>query len=155
VEHTLSIAAGRSGRSRRRRLALTTLALIATFALVVIVAGHGAGPLGYLMVFGWGAWTAAVLLAWVAVALLASGSLVAVGSWRVGAGLLRLGGLASVASWVVFVRGSELLPFTLATSLPYFACLVALARQLRPAAPEGGASPGRAAPPGGANKPAD
>ena len=124
----MTIAGGWTARSRRLAL---TLGLIETFALVVIVAGHGAAPLGYLMVRGWSAWTAPDLLAWVAVALLASGSLVAPGR-PVGHGLLWLGGLVSIASWVLFIRRSELLPLTLASSLPYLACLAAWAWQIRP-----------------------
>jgi hypothetical protein len=144
----LTIAGGWSGRSRRLAL---TLGLIATFALVVIVAGHGVAPLGYLMVWGWGAWTAPDLLAWVAMALLANGGLVAPGR-PVGHGLLWLGGLASIASWILFIRRSELLPLTLASSLPYLACLAAWAWQIRPGWPVD-ASPVRAAP-SGAEKPA-
>jgi hypothetical protein len=144
----LTIPGGRSGRSRRLAL---TLGLIATFALVVIVAGHGAAPLGYLLVWGWDAWTAPDLLAWVAIVLLARGGLSAPGR-PVGRGLLRLGGLASVASWVLFVRRSELLPLTLASSLPYLACLAAGAWQLRPGASDR-ASPVRAAS-SGAKEPA-
>ena len=135
---------GRSGRSRRLAL---TVGLIATFALVVMVAGHGAAPLGYLLVVGWGAWRGPNLVACVAVAMLACGL---VASRRpVGQGLLRLGGLASVASWVLFIRRSELLPLTLATSLPCLACLIAWARQLRPG-PPGGRWPVGAAPSGAA-----
>ena len=135
---------------RSRRLALT-LGLIAAFALVMIVAGHGVAAVGYLLVWGWGAWTAPDLLAWITVALLASGSLVAPGR-PVGQDLLRLGGLASVASWVRFIRRSELLLLTLVSSLPYLACLAAWAWHTRPGSPDG-ASPVGAAP-SGAEKPA-
>ena len=121
--------------SARRTRRLLTLGVIATSPLVVVVAGHGAVPVGYLMIRGWGVWTLPDLLAWLAVVLLAVGGIIAP-EGSTGRRLRARGGIASIASWAIFSRGSELRWLTMASSVPYLAALAAwdgkiLGRRLR------------------------
>ena len=102
-------------------------ALIAAFAVALVAAGHGLGPIGLLLVLGWGYWTAPVVVGWAAILLLVVGR---AGSSSTGSILHRLGGILSLASWALFLSMAEVPSVTMVTSIPYLALLAVWAARV-------------------------
>lgn len=105
--------------SRKRLWAtLTTVLLIASFCIVLIAGGHGAAPIGYLLVAGGlFEWGFRMLLAWIGISVTVFGALNAktVLHFR-----FAVAGLACVfAAWILFFVASEMRGLTLLTSLPF------------------------------------
>jgi hypothetical protein len=97
--------------------------LVLAFGIVVIAAGHGAAPIGYLMFQGSiRAWCWPVVAGWAAIALLLPSEFVT----RNGVHLvLTLTGLGlTVLSWWFFIRESEALTISVLSSIPFFALLL-------------------------------
>ena len=94
--------------------------LVLTFAATLIAAGHGVGPIGLLLALGWEHWFTPVLLGWSSIVVLLAGKII---RGRLSQELLRAGGVLSLVSWVLFSLRAEVLVITLASSLPYLACL--------------------------------
>ena len=95
--------------------------LLSTFAATILFGGHGFGPLGLLLALGWDEWTIPVILGWSGIGVVIAGKLT---TGVLGARLLRLGTLTCTVAWTTFVWRSEILPFTLLTSLPFLASAV-------------------------------
>lgn len=104
----------------RQRVAasLAAVILVASFAIVIVGAGHGAGPIGLLLVLGsFSAWGFHMTLGWGGVLLTLAAlfcsqtrSHVRFAAW----------GLACIAaSWALFFGASEISGFTLVTSIPF------------------------------------
>ena len=107
--------------------------LVLAFGLVVIAAGDGAGPVGFLMFKGSfrdcgfpmaAGWTAIVLLP---ISVLVSHN----GLYLL---ITLVGLILLVISWWLFIRETEALAFSLVSSVPFFALLLA---RLRKAAYQG------------------
>ena len=105
--------------TEQRALAVgASLGLIFSLAIVIIGAGHGAGPVGLLLVLGdFSAWGWHLAFGWSGVlltlaALFFSRRIIHVG---LGAGGL----LCLAASWTLFFLATETRGFTLITSLPF------------------------------------
>jgi hypothetical protein len=110
---------------RRRAVGLAIdLGVCAGFATVWVAAGHGAGPVGLLMVLGHAdAWGLPMGLGWAAVATLAVLPLV---PWRWPYLAAALAGLALLlASWFVFVARSQDAGLPMMTSVQFAGALVA------------------------------
>jgi hypothetical protein len=100
----------------RSARAVNLIALLCAFAVPIIAAGHGAGPIGLLLFFGaWDAWGSPLNFGWLGIICLgascfASGRLYLC----VAAASLALLGI----SWVLFYEATESVGLTIATSLP-------------------------------------
>jgi hypothetical protein len=96
--------------------------MIAAFAMVVLVGGHGIGPVGLMLFLGWRGWMLPNLVGWLAIALLIGG-LVARDP-EAGLDLRRISGTCFGIAWLLFAAQSEYFGITLLTSLPFLACLI-------------------------------
>jgi hypothetical protein len=103
------------------------VAVIVTFMLSIVAAGHGVAPVGLLLLVGWQAWLPQVLLGWLAVIVLGSSTLVRTTS-RVG--LAKFGSVLVFLAWAFFQTQSEAFVLTLLYSFPLFGCLGGLALRL-------------------------
>ena len=94
------------------------IGIVGTYLCSGIAAGHGVGPVGLLLVFGWEYWSLPVLLGWIGIALLIDGKLF--NSLR----LCRQFGVASISvSWVIFLWKSDMLLSTIIFLIPFLICL--------------------------------
>jgi hypothetical protein len=93
-------------------------AVLVAFGVVLIGAGHGVAPIGLLLFLGHAeVWYPPMALGWLGIAIL---GIAALAPWRfVHASLSVLGLLALAASWILFISQSEVIPITLALSLPF------------------------------------
>jgi hypothetical protein len=95
-------------------------ALVATFGICLIAAGHGVAPIAFIMVFGWEAWLAPVAAGWLGIAVLLLGLMRA---RRSGHGVLYMGAALMLVSWTLFVTRSEFIAATLVYSAPFLGTL--------------------------------
>ena len=97
---------------------LTAIALVAAFAVVIVAAGHGVGPVGLLLVLGsFSAWGLHMVIGWVGVLLTLAALFCSRVRLHVG---LAVGGLVFLAvAWVLFLTASEDPGLTLMTATPF------------------------------------
>jgi hypothetical protein len=110
-------AARRSTSGRRLITTAHTVGVLGSYALAAIAAGHGAAPIGVILVLGWNdEWLMQVIVGWLSIVGLGLGAAL----WSSSpAPLLCAAGLSTV-SWLLFAAKSELLLGTVLYSLPYF-----------------------------------
>ena len=109
---------------------VVAVALVASFAIVMVAGGHGAGPVGLLLVLGsFSAWGLHMTLGWVGVLL----TLAALFCSRTRSHIeLAWNGLVGLAAaWLLFLTASEDRGFTFLFSLPFLALSVVRGFQLR------------------------
>jgi hypothetical protein len=96
--------------------------VILAFSCVMIVAGHGLGPIGFVMFAGSAKdWGIPMTIGWTGIALLAISALVP-RSWLYGC--LALSGLSMIViSWSVFVSLSVSMSYSMVFSIPLFCAL--------------------------------
>ena len=95
--------------------------LVATFAGVVLFAGHGLAPIGLLLVAGWSdTWILAVITGWLSIIVLVFGRALFVDR----RGYLFAGAVLSAGSWALFMLESQNPFASLAFSVPYIAALI-------------------------------
>ena len=98
--------------------AAASLGLVFSLAIVIIGAGHGAGPVGLLLVLGdFSAWGWHLSLGWSGVLLTVAALFFSRRTIHFGLGAGGL--LCLAASWVLFFMTTETRGFTLVTSLPF------------------------------------
>jgi hypothetical protein len=98
-----------------------TLVVAATFAIVILTAGHSDTPLGLLLSIGFHRqWLEPVPLGWIAITALILGR-----AWGSGHDLrvLRAAGILCGCSWVLFLSKSDAKFLTVVLSLPFLALL--------------------------------
>jgi hypothetical protein len=100
---------------------LMNAGLTVCYAIVIVGAGHGMGPVGAIMILGMHSWILPGLLSWVGVALLVC----AVGLNRLRCIVSCIALVSLAIGWSVFVLSTESLSFTLITSVPLF-CAITL-----------------------------
>ena len=105
--------------SRQRVVAsMIAIALVLAFAVIIVAAGHGAGPVGMLLVLGsFSAWGLQITVGWFGVVL----TLAALFFSRVRPHVeLAASGLVFLAAaWVLFLTASEGPGLTLMTAAPF------------------------------------
>ena len=95
-----------------------TVVLVAAFAWIIIPAGHGAGPIGYLMVLGtFSAWGLPLVFGWGGITLLLLAVFCSTASFH--ASLTIAGLVCIVISWSFFILASEMFRPTLLMSIPF------------------------------------
>lgn len=94
------------------------IATIITYVCSLVVAGHGVGPVGLLLVLGWEAWAMPVILGWLGMMLLVGGKVF--GNSKI---LSQIGAVSILVSWALILSESEPL-INLISSIPFFICLL-------------------------------
>ena len=102
------------------------IGLIASFSICMIAAGHGAGPIGLLLVRGWPAWAAPGVTGWLGIVALVFGRGRGGDS---GVRILCAGVVLVGVSWILFAMQSTSPGGTVAFSLPYFVATALLVRR--------------------------
>lgn len=99
---------------------MAAVILVATFAIVLVAAGHGVAPIGMLLVIGnFSEWGFPMTLGWVGVLLTFSALFSSQSPYHVRLAGCGLVGLA--ASWLLLLIASEGRIFTFVTSIPFLA----------------------------------
>lgn len=112
---------------RARRLMRTdglsprwTLAVVATFAIALVAAGHGVAPIGLLLIFGLEKFLVPVVLGWLGIAALVLSAVLHSERAPV---LALLGSLLALAAWALFQGASDEPLAGMLGSLPFLVCL--------------------------------
>ena len=101
---------------------VAALGAVFSLAIVIIGAGHGAGPVGLLLVLGsFSAWGWPLVFGWSGVLLTVTALFFPSRAAHVWLGISGL--LCLVVSWTLFFLATEVRSFTLVTSLPLFGCV--------------------------------
>ena len=105
--------------SQQRLVAsVVALALVGSFGVVIVAAGHGAGPIGLLLFLGsFSDWGLHLALGWTGVLSTLAALFCSPARFHVGFAASGLAVLA--AAWVLFLTASEGPELTLMTSIPF------------------------------------
>lgn len=97
---------------------LESVFLVLSFGIVMIAAGHGIGPIGYLLIAGRAPeWYFGIVSSWVGIGFIVVGLFRNSPNSYIGQHFIGL--IAILISWVYFLLFSEDKLFTLATSIPF------------------------------------
>jgi hypothetical protein len=103
---------------------VVSLVLTLTFAVIVIAAGHGVGPIGFVLIAGsLDAWGFRLVFGWLA--LVSSWASPFIGQRGIYLGIRVCSIALFVTSWLGFFTASESDVFTLITSVPFALALFA------------------------------
>jgi hypothetical protein len=104
-----------------KRLRLHALLVVGAFLTSIVVAGHGMGPIGLLLVLGWEAWLLPVLTGWATLIVLTIGCLSTGTRSR---GLIAVGAVLTIVAWLACVRQADAVAETIRWSSHYLIAVV-------------------------------
>lgn len=106
---------------------LLALLVIGTFVTSFVAAGHGVGPIGLLLVIGWGYWTPVLVLAWTSIVALFAGCLF---YGRNARGFIFVGATLASVAWIAFLFMSDSALSTVVFSSHFLVAIILLFRHL-------------------------